>query len=231
MKIQIWSDFRCPFCYIGKRNLEEAIAKSGKNIEVEMMSYELDPSLKAEKNFSVYERLANARRVTIAQAKEMYEQVAKKAKEVGLNYNVDQIIDANTFAAHKVLQLAKQNKSDAKFAEIAMAAYFTEGKDLEDINVLIELGEKVGLTKEDIVNTTYSDEFGLTVKQDHQWANSIGVRGVPHFVINDTVAVSGAQSAETFLGAIDYAEKLSANANSNNVNEGGGVCSDDGCEV
>lgn len=227
MKIQMWSDFRCPFCYVGKRNLEEALKQSGINAEVEMMSFELDPYNKAQKDKSIHEILAQKYSTTVEKAKEMNGQVAARAKEVGLNYDMDSVIDANTFKAHKILQLAKEKGVAKQFSTLAMSAYFEKGQDLEDNQVLLALAKEVGLEEQDVLNAAESDEYGLKVRQDQQWASSIGVRGVPHFVFDNKVSLSGAQPIETFVEAMKYTQNLS-------VKEFGAskdVCEDDSCNI
>jgi predicted DsbA family dithiol-disulfide isomerase len=230
LNIQIWSDFRCPFCYIGKNNLEKAIKESGRNAKIEMMSYELDPYLVAEKGMSLHERLANARRITITQAEELNHKVAQMAAEAGLTFHLNAVVDANTFKAHKVLQLAKEQQLDVVFADLGMKAYFEQGKDLENEDELMNLGVQAGLKKEDITRAIRSDEYGLAVRQDEQWASGIGVKGVPHFVFNDKVSLSGAQSVETFLGAMDFADKLNITAKDEN-NASNNVCTDEFCDI
>lgn len=224
MKIQIWSDFKCPFCFVGKKNLENALKQIDMDVELEMMSFELDPAFIAEKGVSVHESLARKYKTSVEKAKEMNAQISERAVQVGLSFDMDSIIDANTFKAHRVLQIAKEKSLDMVFTELAMSAYFEKGLDLESEEVLFSMAEQVGLSKDDVKKALTEDEYALKVRQDQQWARGIGVRGVPHFVFDDKVSVSGAQPVETFIEAIKYTKNLSNQQNAD-------MCEDDNCSI
>lgn len=226
MKIQMWSDFRCPFCFVGKRNLEEALKKSNIKAEVEMMSFELDPHNQPDKSKTIYESHAIKFGTSVEKAREMNMPIAERASAVGLNFDMDSVIDSNTFKAHKVLQLAKEKGLAEKFTAGVMSAYFEKGLDIENQETLVQLGEIVGLKKEDILNALSSDDYALKVRQDEQWASSIGVRGVPYFVFDDKVSLSGAQPIETFIEAMTYTENMKKQEQSSS-----NMCEDDSCNI
>lgn len=229
MKIQIWSDYRCPFCYIGKRNLELALNQIDGEFEVEMMSYELDPTF-VPNGMSQVEMLVKKYGMSEQEAKNNTDRIIAMAKQAGLNYDFDKVIDVNTVNAHKVSQYAKLKGVGNAFSESVLSAYFEKGLNIDDLSVLIKLGKNFGLDAEGITNAYSSDDYLLKVRQDEQWAQMVGVKGVPHFVLDNTVSLSGAQSVETFKDAIAFTkkeiEKKSQSESNNNL-----MCNDDGCVI
>lgn len=207
MKVEIWSDIMCPFCYIGKRRFETALQQfPGKeDIEIVWKSFQLNPSIKTEAGKNINEYLADTKGWTIEYAKQMNAHVTNMAKEVGLHYNFDKAMVANTFDAHRLIQLAKANRKGDEMEERLFKAYFTEGENTADHATLIQLGTEIGLDPATIKKVLASNEYADKVEQDIYEAQQIGVRGVPYFVLNDRYAVSGAQASETFLGALNKA--------------------------
>lgn len=207
MKVEIWSDIMCPFCYIGKRRFEAALQQfSGKeDIEIVWKSFQLNPSIKTEAGKNINEYLADAKGWTLDYAKQLNAHVTNMAKEVGLHYDFDKAIVANSFDAHRLIQLAKANRKGDEMEERLFKAYFTEGKNTADHATLIQLGTEIGLDPATIKKVLASNEYADKVEQDIYEAQQIGVRGVPYFVLNDRYAVSGAQASETFLGALNKA--------------------------
>lgn len=221
MKIQVWSDFRCPFCYIGHQNLEQAIAQSSKDVEIEIMSYELAPDIQPQRDQSYVEQLAGNIGLSVSQAQLRLSQIDMMAKKAGLNYDFNNMIDANSFKIHRVFQMAKQLGKGNEFFKVGMAAHFTHGLDIADEQTLIDLALQVGMSEEDTKKALQSDEIAYQVRTDEATARNIGVQGVPHFVLDDKVFVSGAQPVESFIEAIEYVESLSSNL----------ACSDESCIV
>jgi len=207
MKVEIWSDIMCPFCYIGKRRFETALQQfPGKeDIEIVWKSFQLNPSIKTEAGKNINEYLADTKGWTIEYAKQMNAHVTNMAKEMGLHYDFDKAIVANSFDAHRLIQLAKANRKGDEMEERLFKAYFTEGKNTADHTTLIQLGTEIGLDPATIKKVLASNEYADKVEQDIYEAQQIGVRGVPYFVLNDRYAVSGAQASETFLGALNKA--------------------------
>lgn len=207
MKVEIWSDVMCPFCYIGKRKFEAALAQFEHKDQVEVVwkSFQLNPTLKTDPTKSTVEHLAESKGWTLAYAREMTAHVANMAKEVGLNYNFDKAVVANSFDAHRVIQYAKtQGKGDA-MEEQLFKAYFIDGKNTADHATLTELATAIGLDASIVKQVLASDQFATQVQQDIYESQQIGVGGVPYFVLNNKYAVSGAQQPETFLGALQKA--------------------------
>ncbi len=207
MKVEVWSDIMCPFCYIGKRNYEAALKQfaDSNDIEIVWKSFQLDPDITQEagKKVNVYQYLADRKGWSYEQSVKMHETVVQTAKNAGLEYNFDKAIVANSFNAHRLIQMAKTKGLGDKAEERFFFAYFTEGKDLGNPGVLTELGKEIGLTETDIKDALTNDEYAYSVNQDIQEAQNIGVNGVPFFVFNRKYAISGAQPIEYFLKTLE----------------------------
>lgn len=227
MKVQIWSDFVCPFCYIGERHLVAAIKEVDPSIEVEYMSYELDSNYVDNLELSMDELLASKYGMSVAEAKANNDRITQMAKEAGLDYDFNIAKYSNTFNAHKVFQFAKTKGLGNELAEVFMDAYFTKGAYLNSADTLVELAAKVGLDEVSVRSVIESDDYGLKVRQDQQHAVSLGVKGVPHFVIDDQVFLSGAQPVETFKQALMHVKTL----NFNNNTSSDMMCEDGVCKV
>ncbi len=200
----------CPFCYIGKRHYEEAIASFADrgDIEVIWKSFQLDPTLPEHSELSVYEYLVERKGMGVEQSKAMHDNVVAMAAKAGLNYNFDKAVVANSFNAHRMIQMAKTKGLGDEAEEVLFKAYFIEGQNFGDKEVLSELGQQIGLTEADVKESLTNDDYAYKVKQDIQEGQSIGVQGVPFFVFNRKYAVSGAQPVEAFRQTIEksYAE-------------------------
>jgi len=204
MKIEIWSDIMCPFCYIGKRQLEKALGEfPNDEFEIEWKSFQLDPSITPQDGKDVYTFLAEHKGISLEQSKDMHKGVVERAKSVGLDYHFDKAIISNSLKSHRIIQLAKTKKAGNQMEEIFFKAYFTEGRDLNDASTLIELGIQAGLDADEIQKVVENEEIYLNnVKSDISEAKEIGVQGVPFFVFDRKYAISGAQSLETFVQTI-----------------------------
>jgi predicted DsbA family dithiol-disulfide isomerase len=207
MKVDIWSDIRCPFCYIGKRKFETALAKFPQKdkVEVEWHSFELEPGLKTDTGVNLHDYLAQRKNISRESSVQLHKQVTETAKQVGLNYNFDTAVIANSFDAHRLIQLAKLNGLGDAAEERLFKAYFTEGKDISDHLTLIILGDEIGLSGKTVKQMLDSDEFADEVRYDERQAQELGVNGVPFFVMNDRHEVSGAQQPEVFLQTLEKA--------------------------
>lgn len=201
MKIDIWSDIRCPFCYIGKRKFENALEKFPHNnsVEVNWHSFELDPTLKTNTEINATEHLASIKGIPKSRAEEMNQYVAKMAEEVGLRFTFDKNVVANSFKAHRLIQLAKTKGLSDAAEEALFKAHFTEGKNIDDKKTLEDIALGIGLRSEEVNKFLNSDSFTKEVRQDEMQAQTFGIHGVPFFIFNDKYAVSGAQPSETFL--------------------------------
>ncbi|WP_285010856.1 DsbA family oxidoreductase [Pedobacter faecalis] len=204
MKVDIWSDVRCPFCYIGKRKFEAALAQFPykEKVEVEWHSFELDPNAETVPGVSSAEYLADKYGRPLEWAQQMQESVTATAVEVGLDFKLDISVVANSFDAHRLIQLAKTEGLADAVEEKLFEAHFTYGKDISDHAVLIEIGVAAGLGKMTVETMLAGSDFTDEVRRDEQIAQQIGIRGVPFFIFNQKLSVSGAQPPETFLGAM-----------------------------
>lgn len=209
MKIDIWSDIACPFCYIGKRNLETALKdfEGGDAVEIVYHSYQLNPNASKEGQRNSVEQLANSYGTSTSQAQKMIDRVVSMAKDVGLHYNYDAIINTNTLDAHRLSHYAKKFNKDKEIVEELFKAHFIEGLDIGDIEVLSKLGDRVGLDSEDIVKVLNSDEFNSEVDEDKYMARQYEISSVPFFIFNNKHAISGAQPPEAFLETMKKARE------------------------
>ena len=209
MKIEIWSDVVCPFCYIGKRKFEAALTQLSfrEEIEIEWKSFQLMPEMKTDVHKSVYEMLAEAKGIGIQQSTEMHESVVQMAQQAGLNYRFDIAVPANTFKAHQFLHFAKKTNKQNEAEELLFSAYFTEGKNIDDIETLISIGNKLSLNTEELRHVLVQNALSSDVEKDIQEAKEIGVRGVPFFVVDRKYGISGAQDVSVFLSTLEKAHK------------------------
>ncbi|EES75233.1 DsbA family oxidoreductase [Paenibacillus sp. MB22_1] len=204
MKIEVWSDFGCPFCYIGKRRLERALELFGHRDEIEIVyrSFELDPGAPKDTESSIHELLAVKYGLSLEQAQESNRNVAQQAQTEGLTYNFDTIIPTNTFDAHRLAHYAGEQGKAKEMTERLFRAYFTDSLHIGDRETLVRLAEEVGLegtaVREVLEQNTYAD----AVREDENEARRLGIRGVPFFVLRGKYAVSGAQPLEIFQGAL-----------------------------
>lgn len=207
MKVEIWSDVMCPFCYIGKRRFEAALQQFPEKdkVQVEWKSFQLDPALVKVTGQSIHEYLAERKGMSIEQAKELNDQVSQMAAEAGLQYNFDKAVVANSFDAHRFSHFASaRGKGDAA-EEALFHAYFTQGQDISDKDTLVELGTAIGLDAGELRSALNGNAYADEVRKDIEVAAQLGARGVPFFVLDRKYAVSGAQPERTFISALNQA--------------------------
>lgn len=197
----------CPFCYIGKRHFEKAMAQfaNSSQVEVEWKSFQLNPNQKTDPGKSVNQYLAEIKGWTLEEAQQANEHVTQMAKAAGLEYHMEKAVVANSFDAHRLIQMAKQNHKGDAAEEALFKAYFTDGKNTADHQVLVELGVSIGLNRDEIVQMLNSERYAGEVKKDVGEATQLGLRGVPFFVIDRKYGVSGAQPSEVFSNALNTA--------------------------
>ncbi|MGN6395228.1 MAG: DsbA family oxidoreductase [Mucilaginibacter sp.] len=200
MKVEIWSDVMCPFCYIGKRRFEEALQhfEHKNEIEIEWKSFQLNPDLETDPHISINQYLADRKGWTIDHARQMNDHVTKMAAEAGLTYNMDKAVVANSFKAHRFSHLAKKHGLGVEAEEALFNAYFTDSKNIDDNKVLAELGKQIGLDAAEVEHVLNSDAYADDVRHDIDTAQYLGIQGVPFFVLNNKYAVSGAQAVPVF---------------------------------
>ena len=205
MKIEIWSDVMCPFCYIGKRHFEEALSKFSdkEHIDIEWKSFQLDPTMPDVVEESQEDYLVKRKGMSRDQIQDMLQNVTAMGKEAGLDFNFDQSIMVNSQKAHQLIQFAKSKGLGNEIEERLFQAYFTEGKNVADETTLTELGKEIGLDENELQVAFNDDKYLYQMKQDIQEAQNIGVRGVPFFVFDRKYGVSGAQPTEAFLETLN----------------------------
>ena len=207
MKIEIWSDVMCPFCYIGKRNFEKALEQFAEKdkLDVVWKSFQLDPSIPEVQNDSYTDYLVRTKGMGKPQVEGMLANLTLNAKSVGLDYDFDKSVMVNSQKAHRVIQFAKTKGLGDEAEERFFKAFFTDGENIADDATLIKIGEEIGL-KEGAVKLALSDNKYLDMmNQDIEEARTVGVQGVPFFVFDRKYAVSGAQPPKAFLQTLEKA--------------------------
>ncbi len=205
--LEIWSDVVCPFCYIGKRQLEQALDGWPRRDEVTVVwrSFQLAPDTVTDPERSSVQNLAEKRGWTLEQTRQAIAAVATQARSVGLELDFDRTRVANTFDAHRLAHLgAAQGRGDA-IQEALFDAYFARGGLIADSGALVEVAASAGIDRDDARATLASDRYGADVHADLQTAARLGIQAVPCFVFNRRYAVSGAQGAEILRGALQQA--------------------------
>ena len=205
MIVEIWSDFACPFCYIGKKRFEMALNSFTHKEQVKVIyrSYQLDPYAPQNQSKDIHASLAEKYGMTYEQAKAMGEQVAMQAKEVGLDFQFDTMILTNTFAAHRLSHFAKKLGKMDELVERLLYGYFTESKNLGDYETLVQFAKELGIDSEETKRVLNEGSYTEEVQYDQKVAAQIGIKGVPFFVFNEKYAVSGAQSPDMFLEVLE----------------------------
>lgn len=217
VEIKIWSDIMCPFCYIGKRHLEKAVQhlRFQDYIRIEWKSFQLDPDLEVSGSPHIYQYLADRKGIRYAQSVAMHQQVAAMAAEVGLNYDFDKLVVANSFQAHRLIQLAKTVDLGDEAEEILFKAYFEQGVDLGQISELIRLAQLIGIDRSlaveafvkasDRSTQRKEDPLSQRVLADIAQANKNHIQAVPYFLVDQQFGISGAQPVEVFQEALGQA--------------------------
>lgn len=203
MKIEIWSDIACPFCYIGKRHLEQALEQlPDLDVNISWKSFELDPNAPFNSDLDIYDTLAKKYGRDRDWAKQMNANMVNMASRAGLNFDMDSLIPTNTFNAHQLIHLAKKEGKQDEMKEALLSAYFSEGKHVGEPKVLETIAEKIGIEKEKVSDALADNSFSNEVVKDVEQAHRLGVQGVPFFYINEEYGLSGAQPVEVFVEAL-----------------------------
>ena len=235
VKIEVWSDYVCPFCYIGKRQLEKAIKDSGYEgqIDVTYKSFLLDPNTPVDISESVYESLSKKYNAPIENIKTMTANVVERAKEVGLVYNFDEMKAANTVKAHRLTKwVESQSKELAReFTEQVLQAYFIHGKAIGRDEELLAIVDSIGLSPEEAEEVLKNNTFMQDVEQDIYEASQIGVRGVPFFLFENKWGISGAQPQDVFEKTIEQAAQHVSLKKSIQIVAEGAICTDERCDI
>lgn len=239
MNVDIWSDIACPWCFIGKRRFEKALAEFPfkDQVTVTWHSYQLDPSLPEHYDGSELEYLSQRKGMEPAQVSQMFDHVTQVAAAEGLDYDFAKIVVANSFPGHELIHLAaargQEGAADA-VKEALLSAHFEQGRDIGRREVLVEIGTAAGLAEEEITAALDGGTYRDAVRADIRRAQMLGIQGVPFFVLDNKYGVSGAQPSELFAQALETAWReanplvmVGDRANADELN--GEVCGPDGC--
>ena len=205
IKVDVWSDINCPFCYIGKRHLEKALETFSRrrDVQIEWHSFELDPEANPPKGADNADLLAKKYGKDRNWAIEMNQNMTQMAARAGLDFHMEKVIPANSFNAHRLIHLAKEQGTQDAMKEKLLEAKFVRGMDINDQNTLSELAKEVGLKPDTVHELWTSERFHKDVRADEIEASRLGIRGVPFFVFNSEVGLSGAQPVSVFSEVLE----------------------------
>lgn len=205
IKVDIWSDVQCPWCYIGKRKFEAGVAAFGRPVDIEYHSYELSPDTPVDFAGSPIDYLSERKGLPLDQVNQMLERVTGVAAEVGLDYHYELVHQTNTRKAHELLHYAKAHGKQVEMKERLLKGYFVEGAHVGKLEQLADLAAEIGLDREDVYRSLEAGNYAEAVEADVQQAQAYGIQGVPFYVIDGKYGISGAQPAESFAGALEQA--------------------------
>ncbi len=230
MRVDIWSDVVCPFCYIGKKRLEAAAEQAGIELEVHWHSYELDPDAPVRQEVSNSERLAQKYGRSVAEVEEMQRNIAAMAAEEGIQFNWENANSGNTFNAHRIIHLAQSKGLGSEAKEAFFYSYMTQGLAIGERETLEDVAARIGLNPVEVDDVLNSEEFADFVKFDEEVArDQLKVTGVPFFVFDQRIALAGAQPREVFLQVMEKA--LEAPQQDNIAAEDSAICKEDNCDL
>jgi predicted DsbA family dithiol-disulfide isomerase len=202
IKVDIWSDVQCPWCFIGKRKFEAGAAEFGGDVEVEYHSFELAPDTPVDYDGTPVDYLSQRKGIERSQAEQMIERVTGIAKAAGLDYDYDHIHQTNTVISHELIHFAKSKGRQLEMKERLLEAYFIKGEHVGRIPDLVEIAVELGYDRDEVTEALESHRFLPDVKADVALAQEYGIQGVPFFVIDGKYGVSGAQEAATFANVL-----------------------------
>ncbi|WP_060872448.1 DsbA family oxidoreductase [Myroides odoratus] len=234
MKVEIWSDVMCPFCYVGKKHFENALAQLPfkDKIEVEWKSFQLDPTLPVEgASQSTLDYLVNRKGMPKEQIEGMMHHLDQSGAAVGIEFRQDIAIPVNTFRAHRLIHFAQSKGKGNEMEEALFFAHFTAGKNVGNLEVLTDLAMSIGLNKDEVVALLQSEEQTQEVKNDIEEAQALGISGVPFFVVDRKYGISGAQPIDTFAEALTQAYEESQPKFEMKGDQDANACGPDGCEI
>ncbi|MBP8851111.1 MAG: DsbA family oxidoreductase [Breznakibacter sp.] len=207
MVVEVWSDILCPFCYIGKRRLEQALHQfvHRERIEIVWKSFLLNPNQVTDPSRSIVEDLALHKGISLENAANLFTQVKVMAQEVDLEFNIDSMVVANSVKAHCLSHLAKEFDKQNDVEELLFEAHFTKGKNIDNIETLVNIGLEVGLAAEVTRSALQSNKYLPEVELDIYEAKQVGLRSVPYFAFNNRYSITGAQGIEAFSKTLEHA--------------------------
>ena len=229
MRVDIWSDVVCPFCYIGKKRLEHVAEQAGIELDIHWHSFELDPNAPVKHDTSNTERLAQKYGRSYAEMEEMERNVAAMAAVEGIDFQWQKANSGNSFNAHRIIHLAQSKGLGNEAEEAFFHAYMTEGLAIGEREVVEEIASRIGLDHAEVEYVLDSDELADFVRYDEKIAHEqLNVTGVPFFIFDQKLALSGAQPREIFLQALQQAQSASTqDIEQTNAAQ----CNDDQCEI
>ena len=233
MQIEVFSDVVCPWCYIGKRRLEEALSTfaHADEVTVTYRSFQLDPSTPQHTDQTLDEMLATKYGRSLVEARAMNQRVSDIAATVGLDFQLEQAHPANTFDAHRLLHFAADHDRQGELKERLLRAYFTEGRKLGDHEELADLAAEVGLDRKAAADVLAGDDYAEAVDEDLALGRGFGASGVPFFVFDRKYGISGAQETAVFTGVLDRAWAEATPTPLVLAGDAGEACTDDSCAV
>ncbi|WP_338532460.1 DsbA family oxidoreductase [Paenibacillus peoriae] len=237
MNIEVWSDYMCPFCYIGKRRLEQVLQQFPHRNEVQLTfkSFELNPNAVRDSGKTINEELSAKYGVSLQEAQAMNDRMNENARSAGLDYNIHTMVPTNSLDAHRLTLWAQTQGKMLELSERLFQAVFIEGKHTGDHEVLVALATEVGLDQKEAAAILASDRFTDEVRADEAEGAELGVQGVPFFVFDRKFAISGAQPEEVFHDALqkawDERSPFTMISGSSSKQDAGGLCTDEGCEL
>ena len=230
MRVDIWSDVVCPFCYIGKKRLEHAAQEAGVELEVHWHSFQLDPDAPTRQEVSNSERLAQKYGRSVAEVEEMQRNIAAMAKEEGIEFNWENANSGNTFNAHRLIHLAQSKGLGSEAEEAFFFSYMTQGLPIGERETLEDVSSRIGLNPVEVDDVLDSEEYADFVKFDEEVArDQLKVTGVPFFVFDQRIALAGAQPREVFKQVMEKA--LETASDTEIEAEEAPNCTDDNCEI
>ncbi|MGK5736762.1 DsbA family oxidoreductase [Acinetobacter junii] len=229
MRVDIWSDVVCPFCYIGKKRLEHVAEQAGIELDIHWHSFELDPDAPAKHEVSNTERLAQKYGRSYAEMEEMERNVAAMAATEGIDFQWQKANSGNSFNAHRIIHLAQSKGLGNEAKEAFFHAYMTEGLAIGEREVVEEIASRIGLDNAEVEYVLDSDELADFVRHDEKIAHEqLKITGVPFFVFDQKLALSGAQPREIFLQALQQAQSSSVESIEQ---DNSAQCNDESCEI
>ncbi|QOW44693.1 MULTISPECIES: DsbA family protein [Acinetobacter] len=229
MRVDIWSDVVCPFCYIGKKRLEAAAQQLGIELEVHWHSFELDPEAPIRQEISNSERLAQKYGRTLAEVEDMQRNIAIMALEEGIQFNWQNANSGNTFNVHRIIHLAQSKGLGSEAEEAFFYSYMTQGLPIGERETIEDVAARIGLNPVEVDDVLDSDEFADFVKFDQEVAREqLKVTGVPFFVFDQRIALAGAQPREVFVQVLQQAVETCSDEVTTQQNA---VCTDQSCDM
>ena len=228
MRVDIWSDVVCPFCYIGKKRLEHVAAEAGVELDIHWHSFELDPDAPAHHDTSNTERLAKKYGRSVEEMQQMQQNIAQMAAEEGIDFQWQKANSGNSFDAHRIIHLAQSKDLGNQAKEAFFHAYMTEGLAIGEREVVEEIASRIGLDHAEVEYVLQSDELADFVRHDEKIAHEqLNISGVPFFVFDQKFALSGAQPREVFLQVLNQSLAQTEQQSPTDAN----TCSDEKCDT